>query len=751
MPNIDDQTFEQSFAEMAITDLQSKAPALVNYMLGFQLVEKSDDATRAVGFFGFRPGESYIYVPCFFLSGEIKGTEMMYVKGQDLFLPLAEGWVNYVIRRKPFMLGKAVEKKREDQGVSAPDLRRLRVPPSEAKIASDRWSAWAQGGLDMLSKIAAEVQSSIPSLPDVLARTGNTIGFVQQMRDDPKLASLVLRFYQPEDFLKAAADTDSTPATPLSSDDHDWFRVFEGEKALQDPAVTFMSEKEKEQLLRGNTIIRDGRHETAKRKVYGVELTRKLTNPTDGGFYDVLRMDGGLGKALVVQPHTIGEGGSRDIRMVLDPKTKKFAILNKSAVHVSHQYEWQDCAKELEDLGETIDDCSFSKDEQYCIIAGCQAYGPFRVEKRLENEDGTTTLLVRSCIYLKGTDDRVNHESRDRKQRLPFDAVLFDDTGTVSIGEGGSSTLHPHSGYGSFGSLERIILSDKPLRRAVQSRGVLLVPRKGEFRAVKLDGEFSVESSPATTADLYLGVSKLASEIKVWHDGVETYVQHEGKTAKAANEAQGLRVLIHGLGLAEEPSREILKVAHETPRKVTQYWVERREKRAAFDHPDFNASYDQYFGAPVQQGGVSVAKLLPEHASFDQASAAQYQHFPDENVAKYQKLYQDDINVMDQAAQTGQKDVFDASAIGALINTGDVNEEIDGYISDLVKGLDKLGRTLFLMYWHSEDLIERYGKNEYRDLSDNVKSVFQKLGDTVLDMRQRVPGDDDFISRTPVS
>jgi hypothetical protein len=61
------------------------------------------------------------------------------------------------------------------------------------------------------------------------------------------------------------------------------------------------------------------------------------------------------------------------------------------------------------------------------------------------------------------------------------------------------------------------------------------------------------------------------------------------------------------------------------------------------------------------------------------------------------------------AGKSGQKDVFDASALGALINVGDVNEEIDSYISDMVKALDKLGRTLFLMYWHSEDLTERSG------------------------------------------
>ena len=73
MPNIDDQTFEQSFAEMAISDLQSKAPALMNYMLGFQLVEKSDDGARAIGFAGFKIGENWLYTPAFFLGGEILG------------------------------------------------------------------------------------------------------------------------------------------------------------------------------------------------------------------------------------------------------------------------------------------------------------------------------------------------------------------------------------------------------------------------------------------------------------------------------------------------------------------------------------------------------------------------------------------------------------------------------------------------------------------------------------------------------
>lgn len=288
--DIDEQTFEQSVAELAVNTLKTKVPALMDYALAFQLVDRSEDDTRAVGFFGFKVGEGLIYVPIFFLGGEIKGTELCYVVDEDRFVPLTEDWVNQLIRRKTFSIGDTAGKDRAQQGISGPDLRRLRVPPMEAKISEDLsyngWAPWARFGLKMFdSAMKASEKLAAPSLPEVVAKQGITIPFIENLRADEKLAGAVFAFYKPEDFLaafeKCAADKKEAPSPTV------WKRpvqIFDGNDAMRNPAeLGVLSEAEKKQVMRGNTVISDGRLDSEKKKVYDIEITKRISNPSEGG------------------------------------------------------------------------------------------------------------------------------------------------------------------------------------------------------------------------------------------------------------------------------------------------------------------------------------------------------------------------------------------------------------------------------------------------------------------------------------
>src|SRR5262245_31745770 len=48
--------FEQAFSNLAHLTIRDKAPKLLEYEVGFQLVEKNADNTKAVGVFGFKVG-----------------------------------------------------------------------------------------------------------------------------------------------------------------------------------------------------------------------------------------------------------------------------------------------------------------------------------------------------------------------------------------------------------------------------------------------------------------------------------------------------------------------------------------------------------------------------------------------------------------------------------------------------------------------------------------------------------------------
>ena len=102
-----------------------------------------------------------------------------------------------------------------------------------------------------------------------------------------------------------------------------------------------------------------------------------------------------------------------------------------------------------------------------------------------------------------------------------------------------------------------------------------------------------------------------------------------------------------------------------------------------------------------------------------------------------QQLPPDVQQLAQQAAQTGQSQVFDHGVIGGLSRTYDVSSAIDSYVPELLKAVDRLGRILFLFYWKNADFAERYGSQDMTDLEDEMRAVFKNLGDLVLKLRQK--------------
>ena len=125
-----DIPFEQAFSNLAHAYLRDKAPSLLDYEVGFQLLERNQDNTKSVGVMAFKVGPQWIYAPVFFLRGELKGHELLYLKDQDMFVPMKENWLNYILNRKPNILGDGVNRNTKDLGLLAPDLQQLKVSPN---------------------------------------------------------------------------------------------------------------------------------------------------------------------------------------------------------------------------------------------------------------------------------------------------------------------------------------------------------------------------------------------------------------------------------------------------------------------------------------------------------------------------------------------------------------------------------------------------------------------------------------------
>jgi hypothetical protein len=96
-----------------------------------------------------------------------------------------------------------------------------------------------------------------------------------------------------------------------------------------------------------------------------------------------------------------------------------------------------------------------------------------------------------------------------------------------------------------------------------------------------------------------------------------------------------------------------------------------------------------------------------------------------------------DVRSVVDAAQSGQKEVFDTAMIGGMLRAVRDDSLVDRYMGDLTKGLDKLGRILFMFYWHGDRFAERYGKADMPELEDSLRNAFEMLGDVILFLKQK--------------
>jgi len=90
-----------------------------------------------------------------------------------------------------------------------------------------------------------------------------------------------------------------------------------------------------------------------------------------------------------------------------------------------------------------------------------------------------------------------------------------------------------------------------------------------------------------------------------------------------------------------------------------------------------------------------------------------------------------------QAAQNGQKTVFDHAGIAGLAKLYDINSVIDSYVPEMNKSLDRIGRMLFMFHWKNEDFADRFGVDSMPEMEDTLTSIYKSYGDLILKLRER--------------
>jgi hypothetical protein len=693
--------FEQALSNLAHTVLQERAPQLLQHELGFQLMDKDEDNNKAVGVFGFKVGEQLIYVPVFFINGELRGQELMYLKGSDSFVPLSEEWVNYVLNRKPLSIGEEVGPNMGPLGVSTPNMDSFRW------ITGKRASDWLSDGVPGLGRAQAEAPRLEPQLPRLLEKSAAAAQWFLQLLDmQPKLVRTFSDCYG-ADMIKRALDTAKKPPArkirkqaapePVKSDLSVY--VYTGVRPVG------VTDKVAETIKRDGFYVDDQRTETSK--LYRVSTPMRLQNPDRTGIYDVLCRPDDFTRCFVATDMW-GEHGRQPSAVVVrlgDSGNKAWSVAHPSEVYAVEAYNDDEYSTWVKDL-QAAD--SLERGAEYLLVTpNGETVGIFTVENTEPAEDDEKCYRVwfRSYDCMHGRPARRPPIHQREDEESP--GMVRADMISLKRIKGKHVTV-----------LQNVIYMPEGTKK------LKLKSPAYDYEQIKDDTSQPPAIRLGTPLDVQIGINKSSSALKLYSDGCEAVINDVRMPLKMA-----VISLVKDHGLREKAAREA--VAEATRKHGATFRI-----KYAQPYPLQQATFAPDMQIPEPGGDPYMGSAIPTTQPYESE-----QQIPGLNTNYGSPPLMDPpsgqiMQSISQAAQSGQQEVLDTSVLGNMMNASRDDTMVDQYLPALVKGLDAIGRLLFNRYQHSEQFEERFG-NDLSQIEDSLRNTFENLGDITLKLKQR--------------
>lgn len=794
-----DSTYESSLSTLARNVLQDKAPRLFEYEIGFQLMEKSDDGDKAVGVFGFQVGPETLYAPVIFNNGAVKGTELLWAKSLGQFIPMAEGWVNAYMRRRPTSVGSPITRERSREGVGYPDLIPIIRSPFKmaafqkgAKEAYAAMRAAAGDAFDDLARIdltrvsqrspkfATTLTSWLGHYPSYKRAYDQFYGAMPPMQPapSPALTAPPVQMAPPAvappvggqlaSALAMGMPQGSTPQpspvlglndpqTPTKENAADAMAkaAAYGTVAVVTVAQvvgrqTPLTPRQREELVTNNYSINDDRTEASM--VVPVAHNLHLSNPKCTGRYPVLQPNGEFAERLVV--FLRDRKADRRV-LVLDVsaggEVRAYGRCEPSEVWVnegsdnagmSSCHEIDTILSGLPEVGPKTPNYG----SKYLVVGPDGiGYGPFRVCQDLSSEDGPVTMGVDHTWC-----DEVGHDNTSSGKN---DMLWYSGKANPYWGYGTKRERMPSRRTGGrYDGL--LVLTGKPGRTLLRDRDDILVPSNSKM--ITLEEGTDEEKIPADDRDrngITLGrpedltalVSRKSARLVVDRQ----YADYLIAGRKFAGKAEAVKELVEGWDLREADALHLLKTADTRPADVFVVPTERvtalAEKIAA-GPPDsygignsINApDFPEMPGEYVEQ---TLSGSVPANTPYDVRLPID-PALLDQNRTKmvndfYAPPENSTIMQAAQAAEKGVKEVFDTGSFSTLMRRHGDDVLIDDNLPDLMKALGALGTLLFNLYYSDEEFADRFGKNDLIELEGILRSAFKSVGETLLYLKQK--------------
>jgi hypothetical protein len=736
----DDMAFEQAFSNLAHAYLRDSAPKLLEHEIGFQLLDRNRENTKAVGVFAFKVGSQWLYAPVFFLNGDLKGHELLYIKNQDMFVPLKENWVNYLINRKPSILGSGIDKNLTQFGQRQPDFTQLSRSPAKFGSAQPTLKEMMNAALPTWARCATmNTKEAFESLGKALnfekflkeAQLGTIEVLIKACQHAPQLAQAIDDFHGLDivkEAIAIAKQRENAPkiasvlsASTKKAEEKSKLKVITHDAMVQQELPPGSTEEDQEKLLQDGVLIKDERGDDEVSIPYTLQVEQKLFNPTQSGLYYVLVKPGDIEKCYIAV-YPMGAAKRADfVTVVRVDGTPDWINTRADQVFCVGQVEGEEFDSWYDSLPEAN---SASKSQRFMVInKRGDGTVPCRVIREYgESEFGTTS----------------------------YEVHLEDHSKYPPKGSIGACCYTDPLNYDKWRDGVRLHLNGKGGSSLRSSMGDIFVPTG--YKMLKVEkGEDDVEDAeeagqgscgcgeskdpplmPGNLADAQLMLMQKMGSLTLYHNGTEVTVNNDRFTPTGA-----LVSLVAKHGLREKAARELL--ARAASRRKFACHVKYADPYGGpmMIHGAPNAPSDP---GPVMGGETIMGTSVPTQLGIDVGMPVSGMSASQTDRSIYNpntQLDQQGIQHVLDAAQTGQREVFDTAMIGSMLRAVRDDGLVDRYMGELTKGLDKLGRILFMFYWHGDRFADRYGKSDMPELEDSLRNAFEMLGDVILFLKQK--------------
>lgn len=722
-----DDQIEGAFFQLAYQRLQDTLKNLIPYLVGFEIVKKNEDNTKALGVFGFRSESGQIlFVPAFFINGKVKNLDLLYSKNNEQFYPLNEDFAEMFIKDELLGLGANSGEGRADimREATQGDYRAMSVPPRTGRYV-------------------------IASVVDYVKDSNNETkqAFSDLIEKNAEFCEALMRYYPLEKVAEA-----------IKMEDGDKYRKGDAAPKKLDMVlpqdkekVKKLSDSDKQTLLTQGFLIVDDRAQDEKSKFGAVDFVKKFTNPTDSGFYSYITKLGTVRYGLIlVKPKQLQQDFATDDSIVIDLESNDGTayIKDTKKVYIKDQIKVQDYSAVHKMMVDAAEGKPGYSSVYVLINENLKATQPFRINANFKDQSGLRRIMVEpySIYGNDGCDDKGGPHDRP---------------GSVHGLPRGNFYNHPKKV-----SEITLIMTKKPGDRLEYKNCTIYVP--AGFKLLKIDPytdhrccmesptpffsnkkeeekyekeraqrekekEQKIKGEPGSAYNLHNLLSeKNVFPMSVHTNGSEYFVDIDGAKKKYEDPIKAKIAMTMEYGLDQKTASEIIDEL--LPGISKKGHIKLATTGDIYPQPYEEQPYTNEFGQPTYSG-VGAETALPPYDSYT-GNPTQQDLGSMPEVKGIDPQY---VNQAIQMAQNGQKEIFDTHMIGALAKYVSVSDKISEYLPSMIESMDRLGRILFLLHWETDKFKEMYGRGDLPELVELVTSVFKNLGDLVIFLKRKSP------------